>query len=199
MIEYIYQSDIDWSALSLLELYDIINLAELFNLPKVTNEIKTQMEVMPLTMDSLMEVAHTAAQFMQFQEVSSALLLTCSKFLQNTVRTPADQLQFALDQLDTGREKTVLELLSLIKSSLLPCTNCGEMECLNGKLVRDNEKFTVGMKMKVNKKSSEYWGENGGSFASKCYTVTEVVDDQVRVKDIDGREVYCTALSCFRQ
>jgi len=187
MIEYIYQSDIDWSALSLLELYDIINLAELFNLPKLTNEIKTQMEAMPLTMESLMEVAHTAAQFTQFEEVSSALLLTCSKFLQKTKRTPADQLQFALDQLDTGREKTVLQLLTLVKSNLLACTNCGEDECLNGKLVDTNEKCTVGLKIKVNKNRSSYWGPNGGSFATKCYTVIEVPNgNTVKVKESEN-------------
>ena len=57
MIEDIYHVDIDCMNLSLLELYDIVNLAEMYDMPKLMNELIIQMENITLTMDSLMDVA----------------------------------------------------------------------------------------------------------------------------------------------
>lgn len=174
MIEYIYKSDSDWSGMTVLELYDIINLAERYNMTLMTNEIKTQMETMPLTLESLMDVAHTAAQFTQFEEVSTALLSSCAKFLQKAISGAEDQLQFAVEQVGTGRETTVLHLFGLIKNlPPLECSNCRKAQCLDGELVVSREKFCIGLKIKVNKACS-YWGVNGGNYGNKHFTVDSI-------------------------
>ena len=96
--------------MTLLELYDIVNLAEMYVMPTLMDELKIQMEKIPLTMDTLMDVAQTASEFSQFVAVSSSLLVTCAKFLQKSVK-PADQLQFAFDQHAKRRGEIALELL----------------------------------------------------------------------------------------
>jgi len=171
MIEYIYKPDNDWSGLTVLELYDIINLAERYDMPMLTSEVKAKMQNMALTLETLMDVAHTAAQFTQFEEVSSALLLSCAKFLQKAITGPGDQLQYAVDQAGTGREATVLHLFGLIRNlPPLKCANCGQIKCLASEPVDRQEKFRIGLKIKVNKACS-YWGFNGGSYANKHYSV----------------------------
>ena len=104
---------------------------------KLKNEIKVHIENRPISMDNLMDVAHRAAHFTQFKEMSSLLLLTCSKFLQKTIRIPADQLKFVRDQYHEGRERTALHLLDLFEDLPSLCINCNEVEenCLDGKLV----------------------------------------------------------------
>ena len=160
LIEYIYQIDIDCENKKLPELFDIVNLAEMYDMPKLMDELKIQMEKIPLTMDTLMDVANTASQFSQFEVVSKALMTVCAKFLERSVK-PADQMKFALDQHTKGRGEIALDLLALVKD--LPavvclCINCGEVDSLKGERVLHAD-FRVDLAVKVNKKHS-YWGQN---------------------------------------
>ena len=54
--EYIYHWDIDCSGLTLLELYDIVNLAEMYDMPKLMAQIKMQMEI-ALSMDNFVHIS----------------------------------------------------------------------------------------------------------------------------------------------
>ena len=173
LIEYIYQKDIDWSNMTVLEMYDIVNLAEMYQMPDMMNEIKTQMEVVAITDETLMDTAHTAAQFSQFSDVSSTLLHTCARFLQKTKKSPGERLEFAMNQSGGGQEATTLQLLVLARDlPALECGNCGEAKekCMDGKVVASRDRFTPGLRIRVNR-NCIYWGENGGGFVGKVYTV----------------------------
>jgi len=150
MIEYIYHVDIECSEISLQELYDIVNLSLLYDLPKLTEELKTQMENIPLSMDNLMEVASTASEFSQFEIVSDALLMSCAKFLQKKVSDPADRLEFALTQYASGNVEVAMELLALVKQlpPLVECSNCKGKPCMNEQVV-PYSKMRVGLRMKM--------------------------------------------------
>ena len=115
MFDYIYQKDIDWSQITILELYDIVNLAEKYDITGLMEEVTKQMENLPMTLEDVMEIADTAAQFTQFPTVSSTLLLTCAKFLKTTLTTPSEQLEFATNQSGRGQGDTVLQILALIR------------------------------------------------------------------------------------
>jgi len=151
LLEYIYQVDIDCQNMTLLELYDIVNLAERYDVPSLTEEIKIYLVNFPLTMDSLMDVAFTAFQFTQFTDVSLTLLRTCAKFLQRNIFGPENLLQFANDQFATARGDTALELLSLIEDLPPICDNCMEEkeECLIDQPV-EQEKMAHGLLVKAN-------------------------------------------------
>jgi len=174
-IDYIYQKDIDWSKMTVLELYDIVNLAERYQMSDLMKEIKTQMEIVAITDESLMDTAHIAAQFSQFPGVSSTLLDTCARFLQKTKRTPQDRLDFATNQSGGGQEAITLHLLILVRDlpPLEECGNCREPKdkCMDGKVVESRDKFTIGLKLRVNTRCGIYWGTNGGGRAGKVYTV----------------------------
>ena len=113
MIEYVYNVDIECKEIGLQELYDIVNLAELYDLPKLTEELKTQMENIPLSMDNLMEVASTASEFSQFVIVSNALLMSCAKFLQKKFSDSANRLKFALTQHANKNAEVAMDLLAV--------------------------------------------------------------------------------------
>jgi len=156
MVDYMYSKTINWGKLSVEEMYDVVNLAEKYHIPKLTEEVKTQMENVVLTVDNILHIAETAEQFTQFPSVSSNLLLVCAKFLKSTFHTDGELLKFATDQAGQGQEATVLRLLSLTKE-IQPavCLNCGETECKDGKPIRTLDELegkarASGMKMKLN-------------------------------------------------
>eukprot|EP00092_Neocalanus_flemingeri_P027190 GFUD01029487.1.p1 GENE.GFUD01029487.1~~GFUD01029487.1.p1 ORF type:complete len:312 (+),score=80.96 GFUD01029487.1:54-938(+) len=185
---FIYHKDIDWSGVTVPEMYDVVNLAERYIMPELMDEMMKQMENVPLANnDDLLNIAHTATEFNHlFPDVSSALLLSCAKFLQKTI-PPSARLQFAIDQSGTGKEATVLQLLSLAKD--LPpveCSNCGNVECMDGQLVVGIDKFTVGLKLRVNESLAGYWGVNGGQFAGIVHTVKRVNKNN-RTVDVRGQ------------
>eukprot|EP00092_Neocalanus_flemingeri_P027522 GFUD01029857.1.p1 GENE.GFUD01029857.1~~GFUD01029857.1.p1 ORF type:complete len:299 (+),score=59.71 GFUD01029857.1:202-1098(+) len=176
LFDYIYRKDINWGGMTVLEIYEVVHLADKYTMPDLMNEIKTQMENVPLTVDSLVEVAHLAAQFTQFTDVSSALLVICAKFLQKTFKTPNDQLQFAINLSGTGKEVTVLQLLVLARDlPALECSNCREEQCMDGLPVGSIDKFTAGCKLKINANCANYGGAVWSS--NYVYTVSSVVDN----------------------
>eukprot|EP00092_Neocalanus_flemingeri_P038754 GFUD01042196.1.p1 GENE.GFUD01042196.1~~GFUD01042196.1.p1 ORF type:complete len:313 (+),score=83.48 GFUD01042196.1:54-941(+) len=189
MMFFIYSKDIDWSGVTVPEMYDVVNLAEKYIMPELMDEMTKQMENGPLkNNEDLLNIAHTATQFNHlFPDVSSALLLSCAKFLQKTIPPASAQLQFAIDQSGTGKEVTVLQLLSLAKDlpPVQECSNCGGMECLDGQVLVGIDQFTVGMKLRVNK-SCGMWGVDGGSYAGQVYIVKSVNKDIKTVNVIGG-------------
>jgi len=149
MIEYIYHVDIECKNIDFYDLYDIVNLAESYDLPKLMEELKIQMENIPLSMDNLMKVASIASDFSHFQ-LSMAVLMSCAKFLQKTVRDPAAKLEFALKQHESGYAETAMELLALVKElpPLVECSNCKGNPCISGQSV-PLRKMKEGLRMKL--------------------------------------------------
>jgi len=182
MFDFIYSKETDWTNLTVLELYDIVNLAEKYDIPGLMEELKNHMDNIPLTMGNVMDVADTAYQFNQFPDFSSSLLLQCAKFINNTLKTPASLLKFASDQSGLGQEATVLKLIALINHEHpIQCQNCKETPCQHGQPIAKTAKFTPGCKLVVNKLCA-YWGTNGGNYAAYEFTVISVNPNNVNVK-----------------
>ena len=117
MFDYIYNKDIEWGDVSVLEMYNVVNLAEKYHIPGLLDVVKSQMENVHLTMEDVIEVADTAAQFNQFQTISSSRLQSCAKFfLKTNLKTEGDLLQFAISHSGSGQEATTLHLLALAKN-----------------------------------------------------------------------------------
>eukprot|EP00092_Neocalanus_flemingeri_P024367 GFUD01026423.1.p1 GENE.GFUD01026423.1~~GFUD01026423.1.p1 ORF type:complete len:317 (-),score=67.52 GFUD01026423.1:50-949(-) len=176
---FIYSKDINWGGVTVQEMFDVVNLAEKYIMPELMDEMKKQMENVPITNnDTLFEVAHAATEFSHlFPDVSAALLLTCAKFVQRTI-PPSEQLQFAKDQSGTGKEAIVLQLLVLADDlPALECSNCGSGPCVDGQAVGGIDEFTVGLKLRVNE-TSYCWGVN---VAGKVYTVLRVTNSNMMV------------------
>ena len=175
MIDHIYQKEIDWSQLSVLELFDVVNLAEKYDVTSLMEEMEEQMTNIPIKTENLMDVATTAAQFNQFPIASSALLLSCAKFLRTTHQTSDELVKIAANQTGQGQGEIVLHLLALVRDLPPPqqakCNNCGEVECLNGKGIVTPGKLTPGLKL-----ASIGIGVNGDIYtSSRLFTVVEHV------------------------
>jgi len=151
LIEYIYQVDIECKDISIVELYDIVNLAERYDMPKLKEELKIQMKNISISMDNVIEVATSANEYSQFEEVSDAVMMSCVNFLQKTINDPADErLEFALTQFASGSGKIALKLLALVKQlpPLVRCKNCKGKPCIVGECV-PYVKMRPGLKMKM--------------------------------------------------
>ena len=54
MFDFIYSKETDWSTLTVLELYDIVNLAEKYDIPGLMEKLKHQMNNFALSMENVM-------------------------------------------------------------------------------------------------------------------------------------------------
>jgi len=192
LIDYFYQVDIDCGEVGIIGLFDIVNLAERYNVPELKEELKEQMGKVPIAMDNLMEVVAISSKFSHFEDVASTLLLNCAKLFQREVHTAADQLQFMLDQRTRGESAAVAALDILALSKTLPaleCGNCKELNCLDRQQV-EHAKVVIGLKVQVSV-SSGYWGPGGGRYSARRYSV-EYVDGshQVTLRDEGSQEMY---------
>merc|ERR1719347_952849 len=93
LIDYFYQVDINCEELTIFELFDLVNLAERYDVPELMNELTRQMEIVPITMKNIMEVSITASKFSYFEAASSALLLNCAKVFKENVVKDKDQIE----------------------------------------------------------------------------------------------------------
>jgi len=183
MVDYFYQVDIDCGKIGVIEMCDIVNLAEKYNVPKLKEELKEQMEKMekvPISMENLIEVATAAtivSKFSNFEDVSSVLLLNCAKVLKENIPVGVEQVKFAVDQHATGMGSIALELLTLGQS--LECENCQEVNCMKGQTVR-RDKLRKGLKVRPNPEP----GANAVC-GPRCRVVSVVHSVQQGEKDIE--------------
>jgi len=143
LIDFIYGKKIEWKDISVFEMFDIVNLAEKYQIPELSEELIFQLRNYPLTMENVLDIAETAEQFNQFETVVSKLLETCANFLKSKLKTKKSQRQFILKQSGTGKEKLVVHLLSMAS----PCSNCRKSECKNGQLVTNCDILAEGMQI----------------------------------------------------
>jgi len=151
LLEYIYHVDIECKDISIVELYELVNLAERYDMPKLKKELKIQMKNISISMDNVVEVASTAHEYSHFEEVSNTVMMSCVKFLQKTIDDPTDErLEFALTQFASGNGKIALKLLALVKQlpPLVRCKNCKGKPCIVGQNV-PYVKMRQGLKMRM--------------------------------------------------
>jgi len=173
MLDYIYNKNIDWSEVDLLELYDVVNLAEKYLMPGLLEKIRVLVQNFPLTMSSLLDVAHTAFQFTQFPSISSELIQTCAKFLKVSLKTDSELLNFATNLSGSGQELTGLHLLKVLRTISTRCPNCRAEECEDGKEISNPDGFYHNCMVT--------WGS--GSFSAvQCVDYVELNKKVVRMK-----------------
>jgi len=156
MIDFIYGKKIIWEVMSLSELFDVVNLAEMYILPEFMEEVKKVIENYDLTDDNLIEAAAIAEALSHFEEPSSALMNHCQNFVQNKIKTAQDAAEFAYKHASTEFDGLALKLLASVRSRA--CSNCGSNPCKNKWLVTDMENLTVGCMMNTSGLDQRYWG-----------------------------------------
>jgi len=191
LMEYIYQVDIECKNISLLELFNILNLAEKYNVSTFKEALETPIVKYPLTIENLMDVVETASKYSHFEAVSSALLLACAKFFQKTVGPEYDdQMPFVMEQYARGRGEIALKLMSILASLPKVCYNCREEECLVDQPVM-HLNVRQNLQVKININSQNYWGP---AWSNAEFNVDEFKPSEnvgiydVRLRDTIGRQ-----------
>jgi len=204
MVEFLYHVDIDYQKMTVLEIFDLVNLAERYDVPKLMRELMVSLTMVPLAMDNLMEVAIIASKFSQFENASAALLLHCAKYFHEKISEPREQVKFVVAQQSEGHGNAALKLLSLAESmppAAQPvCENCKETDCLVGREVPPGKLFR-GQHVKANK-SSGYWTTISRfsviNYDSKRSDVTLKAKDRVAgdhaVGGVSGVGPYCPTI-----
>ena len=81
MIHYIYQKKICWMEKGVILLLEVVNLAEMYDLEGLMEEVKKPLAKYPLTPDTVIHVASAAETFSHFYEISRKLFSHCATFL----------------------------------------------------------------------------------------------------------------------
>jgi hypothetical protein len=96
MIHYIYEKKICWMEKGVFLLLEVVNLAEMYDLEGLIEEVKKPLAKYPLTPETVIPVASAAEMFSQFEEISSRMFSLCATFLATKVlTTKAATYQFA--------------------------------------------------------------------------------------------------------
>jgi len=185
MLHFVYSIDIDWSAMTVEELYDVVNLAEKYQIDLLMKEVKIQLENFPLTMENLMEVAVTADEYKQFPDVTSVVIQSCAKFLNSSLQSKEAILKFAAEQVGKDQGAVGIKLLALAHShSLLNlCKNCSGDPCHHGEEVSSLDKVSEGCKLIHNKRCQQYWGT---STDDRYFTVSRSFPTELKVRVMEA-------------
>ena len=116
MIDHVYLKNVTLKA-SFHRLYEIVNLAEKYEMQSLMKKVVEHLEAMPLNSEEVvMEVTALAEMFPGFNEVSRSLLLRCASFmLTNVLKDINDIAIFTSKCCEDGRSSVALKLLSVIK------------------------------------------------------------------------------------
>jgi len=178
-----------------MEFYDILILAELYNIPELSDELHIQMENIPLSMNNLIEVAFAASKFSQcsqFEQISKSVLNSCAKFLQKEDKNPVDKLELILTEGGNGMADIAIELLELVKQ--LPprsmCYDCREESCMVVQNV-PHVKMRPGLHMKMVAYYPEAHANNSCHGKNTEVTVKGVASNgQVMVSGLRGNKEF---------
>jgi len=123
MINFIYHKDCHLDKKSAEEIFEIANVAEMYDIAQLMVEVKRAVKRIPVTMTNVADLAHTAEQFSMFPSVSTTLMRSCVKFLYSI---GYQVLDFSGLIFSPHHESIVLKLhiYFMEKPSLFLCPKC---------------------------------------------------------------------------
>jgi len=131
MIDYIYEKEVSWEDKKLTLLLEVVNLAEMYNVEGLIEEVKKTLTKFPLTPETVIDVASAAEMFSHFEEISNQLLSHCAIFLSKQVLINKEETQqYVTRYIDSPYYYIAFKLLEMAKD--LPpvkCENCLQVEC----------------------------------------------------------------------
>ena len=140
-----YEKKIEFEKKTLRELFEILNLAEKYQVKELKDRVSEFIENFtdkaPLTIHNVVDVAATAQEFYHFDNLSKALFARCVAFVGSKFSNAQSILNFVQGNED---KTTVLKLLQDVENPGL-CTNCRQEPCRNKSKVRTCDPLEPGM------------------------------------------------------
>ena len=127
---FLYEKKIDFKTKNLEELYEILNLAERYQVDELKVRVTEVFKNFPVTLDNVVEVAATTELFSHFEVPSKDLYSRCVALMEEKFETAGSLVHFIQSNED---KTTMMRLLSDIKKENCPkkCLNCQNDPCLN--------------------------------------------------------------------
>jgi len=135
-----YEKRIKFEKKNLEELYEILNLAERYQVKELKDKVSDFIKNFPLSIDNVAKVAATACEFPQFGEGSQELYAKCVTFLGTQFTDAQSVLNFVSRNED---EATVVKLLRDVKNP--GCPNCQQTPCRNRSSISRKDLLLPGM------------------------------------------------------
>ena len=107
------------------ELYEILNLAEKFQVKELKDRVGDFIKNFPLSIDNVVEVTATVEEFSHFKSTSRALYSRCAAIIQMKLTNVQSMLNFV------ERNADKVTVMKLLKISKVPCSTCQQKPCLN--------------------------------------------------------------------
>jgi len=167
MVHHIYQKEIFWDDKDVILLLEVVNLAEMYHLEELMEEVQKPLAKYPLTPATVIEVASAAEMFSYFEEISTKLLSHCSIFLATQVLINKEEVtQFVSRYIDSPHYAIAFKLLEMAKEvPPVNCNNCMQVEC-EDRLPVNMENMKEGCRVFVRLGSSRM--EVVGRLVGKC-------------------------------
>ena len=118
MINYVYLKDIDLEDFEMDKLYDLVNLAEKYELKGLMRILVDHLaKLSPKCEEMVMNIMLLADTFHGFDEASKALQRDCARFmLRQTLKSINDVAVFTSKHCEDGRSSVALKLINVIKN-----------------------------------------------------------------------------------
>ena len=197
-VGFYYEKDIELEKKSLRELYEILNLAERYQVAELKERVSDHIKSFPLSIDNVVEVAAAATQdFSHFEKTSEALYASCVAI----VETKLTDLQSVVNFIQrNGEEATVMKLLKELKN---PCSNCQQRPCLKGSTISANDLIVPGVKVENNfvggwapSKAMVVVSRSGGIVTLRLKSETNSVSDLYQSNIVDRYGVPVLQYAC---
>ena len=120
-------------------MFDVVNLVERYQIAELTEAVKEYLANIPITEDTVLEVAADAKEYVEmFEAEAEQLLLTCAKFLEPKLKDTKSMKRYAAENKDRRVEfATLLCLMNDITPA--ECSNCKKEICRDGEVVKEDE------------------------------------------------------------
>ena len=113
-LDFLYGKEVDWKVMTVDELFNIANMAEKYHVDALKESVKKALEAYPIDENNVVICASHAREYHQFEELSQALLLHCTKFLKSVVVKAEDYEMFAAKYCDSDFGETAIKLLGMM-------------------------------------------------------------------------------------
>ena len=162
-----YEKKIEFEKKTLPELYEILNLAEKYQVKELKEKVVNFIKSFPLSINNVVKIAATTQEFSHFKEESEDLYKKCVTFLRKHLDGAQSILNFISKHADESM--VVVKLLKDVKTSQ-PCSNCKQRPCRNGSNILKNDLLLPGMlvgslshgsqRCRVKNSYKSYWNDN---------------------------------------
>ena len=144
MMNVIYNRPVNFKNMSGDQVFELVNLAERYDLKELKAKLKLELETMSLSKESVVEVTKAALKFHHLEEASQAVLYSCAKTLTRELETKESVVQFCAIYSGTDEEEIVMKLMSVMYDLQPLCSNCQEKPCKSGTPITSMKQVRVG-------------------------------------------------------